>query len=144
MKDTSFPTQLRHPEPMPPWTVLWLQNNRSIKPIQPNSPTRPMGPCTLTDLFAPGTCIPTSADIRLERESFLSKGDVPEEGSDRRECNNVREAIAGPSTMNLAVSTQAYSHYWCDCYGDMMSYDGLQGVNLKPCKNFISQKYKLS
>ena len=64
----------------------------------------PMTPCTLTDLIAPWTCILTSVDIALEKESFLRKGNVPEEDGDERECNYVGETIAGPSTMNLDQS----------------------------------------
>ena len=39
-----------------------------------------------------------------ERENILRKGGVPEEDGNGRECNDVGEAIAGPSTMNIDQS----------------------------------------
>ena len=49
----------------------------------------------------PGTCILTSADVVPERENVLRNGAVPEEDGNRRECNDVGEAMTGPSTMDI-------------------------------------------
>ena len=83
-----------------------------------------MAPYTLTDLIVPVTCILTSTDIAPERENILSKSSVPEECGNRRECNDVGEAIAGPSTMNIDQSASRHFHYQCHCYDDTVSYNG--------------------
>ena len=64
-----------------------------------------MTPCTLTNHIVPGTCILISAYIVQERENVLKKGGVQEEVDNRRECNDVGEAIAGPSSMNIDQSS---------------------------------------
>ena len=63
-----------------------------------------MALCTLTDLIVSAACLITSADIVLERENLPRKGEVPEDNGYRKECNDVGEAIVGPSTMNLDQS----------------------------------------
>ena len=45
----------------------------------------------------------------LEQESFLRKGDVPEEDGDRRECNDVGESSPLLNEPRPA-SIQAFSH----------------------------------
>ena len=62
-----------------------------------------MAPCTLTDLIAPGTCILASVGITSESENVLRKGHVPDDGN-RGECNEVGEAIVGPSSMDMNAS----------------------------------------
>ena len=57
-----------------------------------------------TDHIVPRTHILTSVDNVPERENILKKDGVPEEDSNMRECNDVREAIAGPSSMNIHLS----------------------------------------
>ena len=78
-----------------------LQCNQSIKLTQPNSPARHMTPCTLTSLTAPGTCIPVSTGIMPDSENLLRKGSAPDDDCNRGECNEVGEAIMGPSTMDM-------------------------------------------
>ena len=46
----------------------------------------------------------TSADIVAERENVLRMGGVLDEDGNQRECNDVEEAIAGSSTMNIDQS----------------------------------------
>ena len=82
----------------------WLQHNQSVKPTQPSSPARPMASCTLTDHIVPGTHILTNVAIMPERENVLKKGGIPEENGNRREHNDVEEAIAGPSTIDTDQS----------------------------------------
>ena len=111
------------------------------------SPARHMAPCTLADLIVSETYILTSADIAPEKENILRKGVVPKEDGNRREHNDVKEAIAGSSTMN----TDKYPPRHIPTTGvtAMMIQQAtmdleLQGISLKPYKNFISWKYSLS
>ena len=44
-------------------------------------------------------------------ENLLRKGSVQEDDGNRGECNEVGEAIAGPSSMDMdQLSIQTYSH----------------------------------
>ena len=124
-----------------------LQNNWFIKPTQPSSPTKHMAPSTLADLIVLGTCIITSAHIALERENILWKVGVPEEDGKRRECNDMEEAIAGPSSMNIDQSPS--THIPTTSITAMMIRQATmnlehQGINWKPYKNYISKKSSLS
>ena len=83
----------------------------------------------------------------LERENILRKGGVLEEEGNMRKCNDMGEAIAGPSTMNIDQSppkhsptTSVTAMMICPATMDLEH----QGTNLKPYKNFISQKYSMS
>ena len=42
--------------------------------------------------------------IMQQNDSFLRKGGIPEEDGNRRECNEVEEAIVGPSSMDMYQS----------------------------------------
>ena len=63
-----------------------------------------MAPCILTDIIVPGTYIITSLDIAPDRENVLRMVGVQEEDGNMRKCNDLGEAIAGPSTMNIDQS----------------------------------------
>ena len=67
-----------------------------------------MIPRTLTHLIAPGTHILTSAGIMPESENLLRKGGVQEDNANRGECNEVREAMAGPSSMDMDQSSSRH------------------------------------
>ena len=60
-----------------------------------------MAPSTLTDLVEPGTCILTRAGITLESEPLLRKSNVPDNDGNGKECDEVGEAIVGPSSMDM-------------------------------------------
>ena len=86
-------------------------------------------------------------DVMPERENLLRKGSVPEEDGNRRECNEVAEAIAHPSPMDADQSPSR--HICTTSITVMMIWQATmdlehQGINLKPYKNFIYQKYILS
>ena len=63
---------------------------------------------TMTSLIVPGTCIITSVDIMPERENVLRNRHAQEEDGNMREWNNVGEAIAAPSTMDIEQSPSSY------------------------------------
>ena len=118
MKDTSYPAQFKHPKSMPPEMSSWLQHNWSIKPTQPSSPAKHMAPCTLAHFIVPGTCIIASVDTVLKRENILWKGGVPEDDGNRRECNDMGEALAGPVT--IYIDQSPFRHIPSTCVTTMM------------------------
>ena len=67
-----------------------------------------MAPCILTDLIVPGTHILTSANISPESDNLIRKGGITEEDGNRRKCNEVGEAIVGPSSMDMDQSASRY------------------------------------
>ena len=91
---------------------------------------------------------PNQCRDHAKKRTLPRKGDVPEEDGDWRECNDVvGEAIAGPSTMNLDQSPPR--HIPTTSMTAMMIQQvkmelECKGVSLKPYKNFISRKYKMS
>ena len=115
--------------------------------MQPSSSARTTAPCTLTDLIAPDTHIPASASIWPESENLLRKGGVPGEDGNRGECNEVGEAKVGPSSLNMDPSPSR--HIQTTGVTAMMIQPATmdlehQGINLKPYKNLILQKFSMS